>query len=84
MSCNCKKTVDKINEKYGDGIDKPKRTNPISKIIQFFAQMIIGLICGAIIIVMIVPMLIYVIICIMFGRQPKIRIKNPNKYLKKK
>lgn len=83
MACNCKKTVDRINEKYGDNIKADKKTNLFGKIIQFIMQIIIGILSGAIIIVMIVPMLIYVIICMMFGKQPNFRIKNPNKYIGK-
>lgn len=84
MSCNCKKTVDKINEKYGDGGNKKRNMNPLLKLVQFIMQIIVGLVCGVIIAVLLVPMMIYVIICMMFGKQIRFRIKNPNKYLKKK
>lgn len=84
MACNCKKKVDLINEKYGDGgKDNTWKNNPITKIIQFIAQFAFGIICGAIIIVMIVPMLIYVIFCIMFGKEAKFRIRGLNKYFSK-
>ena len=82
MACNCKKTVDKINEKYGDGGKDVKKPNIFAKILQFILQIFVGILCGAIIIVMIVPMLIYIIISMMFGKQVVFRIKNPNKYLK--
>ena len=84
MACNCKKKVDLINEKYGDGgNDNSWINNPIVKIIQFIAQIAFGILCGVIIIVMIVPMLIYVIFCLMFGREAKFRLKDLNKYLNK-
>ena len=84
MACNCKKKVDLINEKYGDGgKDITWKNNPITKIIQFIAQFAFGIICGAIIIVMIVPMIIYVILCIMFGKEAKFRIRDLNKYFGK-
>ncbi len=84
MACNCKKKVDLINEKYGDGgKDNTWKNNPITKIIQFIAQFGFGIICGAIIIVMIVPMIIYVILCIMLGKEAKFRIRDLNKYFGK-
>lgn len=84
MACNCKKKVDLINEKYGDGSqDYTWKNNPITKIIQFIAQIIFGIFCGAIIIVMIIPMIIYVIFCIMFGKEAKFRIRGLNKYFSK-
>ena len=82
MGCNCKKTVDKINEKLGDGEEVVEKSNPLSMIIKFFGQILIALLCGAITIVLIIPMLIYVIVCLMFGKQPHIRIRNFNKYIK--
>ena len=37
MACNCKKKVDLINEKYGDGgKDNTWKNNPITKIILSF------------------------------------------------
>ena len=62
--------------------DKQK-TNPLMKILEFIMQIAFGILCGAIIIVMIVPMLIYIIFCIMFGREAKFKLKNLNKYLNK-
>ena len=82
MGCNCKNKFEKINEKYGDGEKTVKKDNIFIKIIEFILQMLFGIFCGAIIIVMIVPMLIYIIISMMFGKQVVFRIKNPNKYLK--
>ena len=39
MACNCKKKVDLINEKYGDGgNDNTWKNNTIPKIIQFIAS----------------------------------------------
>ena len=84
MGCNCKKKIDVINEKYGDGGKDSEKLNPLFKVIQFIAQIAFGILCGAIIIVMIVPMLIYIILCMMFGREAKFRIIDFNKRLNKK
>lgn len=83
MACNCKKQLDHINEKYGDGGKDSDKVNPFMKVIEFIAQIVFGIFCGAIIIVMIIPMLIYIIFCIMFGRQASFRIKHLNKFWKK-
>ena len=78
MSCNCKNKANAISKKYGDGeVEKPRTI--FSKIIDFILQFAFGILCGAIIIVMIVPMLLYVIICIMFGKQASFRIKDLEK-----
>lgn len=86
MSCNCKKKAEIIDAKYGDGnlYWFTQKLNPILRIIQFFAQMIFGIFFGVIIIVMAVPMLLYVILCIMFGREPKIDANIASRYLSRK
>ena len=84
MGCNCgKNKIKQINEKYGDGNDETRKANPLVKIFEFIMQIAFGILCGAIIIVMIVPMLIYVILCIMFGRDANFKIKDITKYLNK-
>lgn len=81
MGCNCgKNKIKQINEKYGDGNDETRKANPLVKIFEFIMQIAFGILCGAIIIVMIVPMLIYIIFCLMFGKEASFRIKNLNKY----
>jgi hypothetical protein len=47
-------------------------------------KIIFGIICGGIIIVMIIPMLIYIILCLMFGKEATFRLNNLNKYLEKR
>ena len=82
MGCNCKKKLDLIDEKYGDGGISNNKTNPLVKILEFILKFLFGILCGGIIIIMVIPMLIYIIICLMFGREAKIRLKNVNKYVK--
>ena len=83
MGCNCKNKANAIAEKYGDGSQEVEKRNPFMKIMEFVMQIAFGIFCGAIIIVMIVPMLIYVIFCIMFGKDASFRIKDFTKYLNK-
>lgn len=84
MACNCKKRINAIDKKYGDGgnSEENEKLNPILRVIQFIAQIFFGLLCGAIVIVLIVPMIIYIILCLMFGREAKVRLINPKKILR--
>ena len=85
MGCGCgKKKLDEIDKKYGDGgVETTSKTNLFVRIIEFILQMLFGILCAVIIIVMMIPMLAYVIICMIFGKQPSFRIKNLSKYLNK-
>lgn len=86
MSCNCKKKINVIDKKYGDvgNSSGEEKLRPLLMVILFITQILFGLLCGAIMIVLIVPMIIYIIICLMFGRETKIRLINPKKLLKKR
>ena len=86
MGCGCKSEISKF-EKYtgyhskGESGNNKEKLGIFSKIMKFFLQLFFGIFCGAVIIVMIVPMLLYIIICLMTGRQAHFTIKN---LLKKK
>lgn len=84
MGCNCKKQIDIINQKYGDGSHDKLKDNFLMKILIFFMKIIFGIICGGIIIVMVIPMLIYIILCLMFGKEATFRLNKLNKYLEKR
>lgn len=83
MGCNCKKKHD-ILKKYSDtpGEDSVKR-GIIVKFFLFLAQFSLGILLAPLIIVITIPFVIYVIICIMFGLEPNIVLKNPFKRKKK-
>lgn len=83
MGCSCKNKVEAINKNLGEGGDDKKIFNPLLKIIEFVSRIAFGILCGVIIIVMIIPMLIYVILCIMFGRDANFKIKDITKFLNK-
>lgn len=83
MACNCKKKFDLIDEKYGDGNNDEGKKSILTKIAEFMLQLLFGAFCGVAIVVLIVPMIIYLIFCIMFGRDAKFKIKNLNKYMNK-
>lgn len=85
MGCNCKKqTYDKL-KKYADNreeIEKEEEElnqNIINKIALFITQIVFGIIAAAIFIVVAIPLILYIVFCILTGRQPIITIKNPKK-----
>ena len=78
MSCNCKNKL-KTMEGYSDNISEDENLNIVEKILQNIMQIGFGIIIGAILIVIMVPFLLYLIICIMFKKEPSFRIINFNK-----
>lgn len=84
MSCNCKNKVNAINEKYGDGgISDRMEKNPLFRLIAFISKIFFGILCGVIIIGMAIPMLLYVTLCLMFGKEAHFRIRDYSKFLNK-
>ena len=80
MACNCKKQVNALAEKYGDGSNGGEKLNPLLRVLQFLANFFVRILLACIIIVMIVPMLIYYIINTILGRETRFTINH--KYLK--
>lgn len=81
MPCNCKNKY-KSMEKYADGnggSSKSEKLNPFMRILQILLQLVFGIFCGVVIIIMIVPMLIYIIGCLITGKEAHFKIKNFNK-----
>lgn len=83
MSCNCKNKIKKM-EAYSEvevSKEEKRKLNPFTKILQILLQLCFGIFCGVVIIIMIVPMLVYIIGCLITGRQATFKIRN---FLKKK
>lgn len=76
MGCNCKKKYD-VMKKYSDegNTDDENKLSTSQKLAKIPMQIMFGILCGAVIIVALVPMLIYVIGCLMLGKQPEFKIK---------
>lgn len=84
MGCACKKDLKKF-EKYADGkIILDNNTTWYSKIIQAILQFGFGIIAGAVVIVAVVPLLVYIIGCLLIGKQPFVRLINIKKIFSKK
>lgn len=85
MGCACKNRVKNIEKFSDDNTQYDEKPNFVMRILQSIVQMIFGIVVGAIIIVATIPLLIYIIGCIMLGKQPVIIInKIKNLFSKKK
>ena len=84
MGCNCKKNV---NPKYMDNDELNQLSGHAPNIFEnlgnLFVRMLIGLIIGIILIISLIPVTLYLVCCIWFGKQPTARISNYTKWLKK-
>lgn len=89
MGCNCKKTYDKV-KKYADNREQLEQEeneinqNIVNKIARFINQILLGIISSCLFIIISIPLTLYIIGCILLGKQPYIRIKDPKKIFKKK
>lgn len=84
MGCNCKKKHD-VLKKYSDNpSDNSENGGFLWKIVVFLAQMVFGILIAPLIIVIAAVFIIYMIICIMFGIEPNVRLKIPFKKRKDK
>jgi F0F1-type ATP synthase assembly protein I len=78
MSCNCKNKAKKM-ERYSEDTmngDTKKIKNPFLKILEILLQICFGIFCGIVIIIMIVPMLLYIIGCLITGKEAHFNIRN--------
>lgn len=80
MGCNCKKKRE-IIAKYNGSSDNVSKKNIIVRILEKILTFCFGIFVGLLFIIMAVPIVIYVLICIIFGKQPTLRIKNLNRYI---
>ena len=89
MGCNCKKTYDKV-KKYADNREQLEQEeneinqNIVNKVARFITQIFFGIISSCLFIIISIPLTLYIIGCILLGKQPYIRIKVPKKIFKKK
>ncbi len=86
MSCNCgKRKLQQISKKYGDdkGVNFMSSKNPVAKLIQMIMQLIFGLIIGCVMMVLVVPLMIYITISMMFGKEININLSDLIKRLQR-
>ena len=80
MGCNCKKTYDKM-VKYSDGYTDEKTgvSSTLLKVTNKIAQFFFGILVGGIVIVMIVPIVVFLIGCLIVGKEPKFNFTKKKK-----
>lgn len=80
MGCNCKKTYNKL-EKYSDNkINNNKGI--INNILNLILQIGFGILIACLFIIIIIPIIVYITICLIIGKEPSIRIKHPKNYFR--
>lgn len=82
MGCNCKnkaKGLEKYLDWTGDDALDEGKLSFFGKIMEILFQLLFGILCGAVIIVVMVPAMLYVTVCMMTGRQAHFKIKLPKK-----
>lgn len=92
MGCNCKKTYHKMSE-YADNREEIEAARQQAKGLSIssafksiglgISQFVFGLIAIVVMLVFVVPLLLYVMFCLLFGKEPSIRIIDLNKRLRK-
>jgi hypothetical protein len=86
MSCNCgKRKLQQIDKKYGDdkGVNFMSSKNPVAKLIQTIMQLVFGLIIGCVMMVLVVPLMIYITISMMLGKEININLSDLIKRLQR-
>ena len=80
MGCNCKKTYDKM-VKYSDGYTDEKTgvSRTLLKVTNKIAQFFFGILVGGIVIVMIVPIVVFLIGCLIVGKEPNFNFTKKKK-----
>ena len=71
MGCNCKNNT-KAYESVSDEPIVEERKNVFEVIFKFVAQFLFGILCGVVVLLVIVPLLLYIIACMMFGKQANV------------
>lgn len=82
MGCNCKngyKSFEKYSDNGSDGDNGQEKLSFPLKILRIIMQMLFGIFCSAVIIVMVAPMLLYVFYCLITGSQAHFKLKNFSK-----
>jgi hypothetical protein len=84
MGCACKNDLKKF-EKYADGkIELEDNETLLGKIFQMILQFCFGIVAGAVIIIAVIPLLVYIIGCLLIGKQPFVKLFNIKKIFSKK
>jgi hypothetical protein len=89
MGCNCKKTYDKL-KKVADNREEIEEEeneinqNIVNRVASFISQIAFGIIAAFVFIIVVIPLVLYITGCIILGKDPTVKIINPNNIFKKK
>lgn len=84
VSCNCK---NRVKPKYADGGElavMPDAKSGIGKIFRFLFQIVFGVFCFAVIIIAVIPFMLYLLVCLMLGKEARMTLFNPLKWKRNK
>lgn len=84
MGCACKKELKRFEKYTNDAVENEVKINLLDKLLQMLMQFCFGIVAGAVIIITVLPLLIYVIGCLLIGKQPYIKLFNIKKLFSKK
>ena len=84
MGCNCKSKTVVTSARLADGgpvdIGSDGKLSFLQRLLKFLLQMLFGIVCGAVIIIMTVPLLLYITACLMLGKGISF---NPSRVIRK-
>lgn len=89
MGCNCKKRYNQLkgisdNKEELEQEENELNQGIVNSVAGWISQFIFGIITICVFIVVIIPLILYIIVCIILGKEPSVRIRNPKKIFKKK
>ena len=89
MGCNCKKRYNQLkgisdNKEELEQEENELNQGIINSVAGWVSQFIFGIITICVFIVVIVPLTIYIIVCIILGKEPSDRIRNPKNIFRQK
>lgn len=81
--CNKRKVIEKL-AKYSDNPkDKTLKLSFFKKILQFIGSIIMKIIMAILFIVILIPLSLYVLFCLIIGKQPVIHLKKIARFINK-
>lgn len=79
MGCNCKKKYDVLKKYSDEPFENSGEHGIFYKIMLSLAQLCFGILLAPLIIVVTIPFILWIIVCIMIGKEPVIKLKIPFK-----
>lgn len=81
--CNKRKVIEKLAKYSDDPTDKTLKLSFLKKILQWVGSIIMKIIMVILFIVILIPMSLYVLFCLIIGKQPVIHLKKIARFINK-